>query len=608
VLLEQVDVTVDRASPAQIVRVVTEAGSSAEVPIEPGTTVGVPVPAGQTEWVRVEDARGGAAAFSLAEVDWAGRGEVVRPLVLPVLPGAWGAPDQVLLRALRDGRTGCATVEGSPRCLEDRARPSEEGERWSRVVTMPEDAGYPVVVRAVARPGRALTAMLQEGQAITVTGSSTGPPDSRVSPLAAVDGNRGTTWTAAVGDGRAQLDLEWLGERRITGIRVRRNLGVPVRRPAVVRLTWPGGSETVNLGRDGRTTFPAIRTERMGVRVVESENAVSVNADGSRSLLPIGIGELRLRGLGLLPAPPSREVRSWPCGTGPTVTIGDTRVRTALQASADELFGMEQVPALPCRPTTADLAAGENLVEVEASQVAVADSVRLGTGPGGGSAAPVGLEAASPVERRLQAPPGDAVVAVRENANPGWEASRDGEPVEPVVVDGWQQAWRVTGGEGPVVATFGPDRPYRSGLAVGAGLFLLLVLLPLVPARRWPGATMAPLVPARAPLLVLLVIGAVAAGLLAGWAGLGCFAVTAGAAWVIRTRLPGDTATWLAGGLLVVAAAAYFLRPWGSEQGWAGDLAWPHYLVVAAVSWALLACAEPRPRPRRRIAGISTTR
>lgn len=605
--LGEVDVTVGRG-PAQIVRVVTAAGSSEPVPVEPGTTTGVAVPPGETGWVRVEDARGGAAAFTLAEVDWAGRGEVTRPLVLPVLPEDWGAPDQVLLRALRDPRTGCATVEGSPRCLEDRARPSEETDRWSRVVTMPEAADYPVVVRAVPRPGRALTTMLQEGQAVTVAGSSTGPPDSRVSPLAAVDGSLRTTWTAAVGDGRAQLDLEWLGERRITGIRVRRNLGVPVRRPSVVRLRWPGGSQTVSLGRDGRTTFPPIRTERISVRVVESENAVSVNADGSRSLLPVGIGELRLRGLGLLPAPPSRQIRSWPCGTGPTVTVAGARVRTALQASAADLFAMETVPALPCRPSAVDVGAGENVVEVEASDVAVADSVRLGSVPGTASVTPVGLDVVGPVERRFVPPAGSAVVAVRENANPGWEATRAGEPVQPVVVDGWQQGWRTDGGTGPVIATFAPDGAYRTGLAVGAGLFLLLALLPLVPSRRWPGATLPALAPARAPLPVLLGAGVVATGLLAGWVGVASFAVTAAVARLLRNRVPGDTATWFAGSLLLAAAVAYFLRPWGSQQGWAGELAWPHYLVVTAVSWALVACVEPRPSPRRRMAGSSTTR
>jgi arabinofuranan 3-O-arabinosyltransferase len=143
---------------------------------------------------------------------------------------------------------------------------------------------------------------------------------------------------------------------------------------------------------------------------------------------------------------------------------------------------------------------------------------------------------------------------------------------------------------------------------VGAAAFLLLVLLLLVPARRWPGAAMPALRPVRAPLPLVLGLGVLATGLLAGWGGVGCFAATAAVAWLLRGRVPADTTTWLAGGLLLAAAAAYFLRPWGSQQGWAGELAWPHYLVVAAVSWALVACVEPRPRPRRRMAGSSTTR
>ncbi len=65
---------------------------------------------------------------------------------------------------------------------------------------------------------------------------------------------------------------------------------------------------------------------------------------------------------------------------------------------------------------------------------------------------------------------------------------------------------------------------------------------------------------------------------------------------------------WLIGGLVGVASFAYFLRPWGNADGWAGAWSWPHYLVLVALSAALALGAEPGPRSLRRMKGSSTVR
>ena len=91
----------------------------------------------------------------------------------------------MLLRALRDARTGCTVVERSTRCVEDRARPSEEPTRFDRVVTLQSPAAYVAALTALPRPGADLLARLQHGLTISVTGSSTAVPDARASGLAA---------------------------------------------------------------------------------------------------------------------------------------------------------------------------------------------------------------------------------------------------------------------------------------------------------------------------------------------------------------------------------------------------------------------------------------
>jgi arabinofuranan 3-O-arabinosyltransferase len=97
----------------------------------------------------------------------------------------------------------------------------------------------------------------------------------------------------------------------------------------------------------------------------------------------------------------------------------------------------------------------------------------------------------------------------------------------------------------------------------------------------------------------MLALGAAAAGLIAGWPGLACFAGALALGGIRRVREL-EAFPWLASGLLLVAAGAYFVRPWGSVDGWAGSWAWPHYLVVTALSLAVVVAADLRPRSLRR--------
>jgi arabinofuranan 3-O-arabinosyltransferase len=282
-------------------------------------------------------------------------------------------------------------------------------------------------------------------------------------------------------------------------------------------------------------------------------------------------------------------------------------VRTRLVASPRELYTLRQVPAAPCRALGAvTLEEGENAVSARAGRWSSPGTVLLE------SDAPDRLSPAGDVratfdglERRLDPPAGAAYVALRENANPGWRATEGGRPVRPLVVDGWQQGWATDGSTRAVEVRFPADRVYRVGL--GAGLLALVLLLGLALLRRRPGDGLAPVGPARVPPPVVVSLGALGAGLLAGWPGLACFMVALLAVVVVPPR-GRPVLTWTAAGLVLVASAAYFLRPWGSVDGWAGSWAWPHYLVLTALSVAVAVAAGLRPRSLRPWQGSSTSR
>lgn len=103
------------------------------------------------------------------------------------------------------------------------------------------------------------------------------------------------------------------------------------------------------------------------------------------------------------------------------------------------------------------------------------------------------------------------------------------------------------------------------------------------------------------------VVALVALGLLGGWPGLVCGAAGALVA-VAGRRLGVEAVAWLLGLAVWLASLAYFIRPWGSSEGWAGNWTWPDYLVLAALGGALLLTAAPGPRSLRRMKGSSTTR
>lgn len=589
----------------QQVRVAVGEVTSEPVDLGPGETRTVPLPEGAGgSSVRVSAVN--ASILALAEVQIAGV-RVDRSLVLPTLPASWGDPDAVVLRADRDARTGCLLVKLRPRCVVDQVVSSEESLGFRRVVPLPGGGIYAPRLSVRPKGGEALDAMVLQDQPVAVSASSQGVPDPLASPVSAVDGDPRTSWSASVDDLRPTLTLSWLGERSVTGVRVGLSNNTAGREPTRLTLTWSEGHLDVPLV-DGRASFPPILTDRLEIRVEESEDAVGLDFSGQSSVLPVAIGEIRLRGVPYLPLGLSGDARDYPCGTGPEVTIGAQVRQTAVSASPAALHAGVPVMGRVCAAGLAPLSltAGENEVIVTDSDSLAAESLvlrRVGEPAAAEDAAPVSIQSSGPVGRRIDpdGPLADGMVlGLRENANPGWEAVQSGRMLTPVVLDGWQQGWLLTEDTAPVRARFAPDGPYRTGLGVGLLMFLLLAVSVLLGSRRRHSVEPPALRSRRIPPAVALVGTLAVGGWVAGWPGI---AVVAGAALVlllargrIATLVTGEVLAWSFAGPCLVVAAAYAIAPWGSSGGWAGSWAWAGYVALVPLTGMLLATAEPRSR------------
>jgi arabinofuranan 3-O-arabinosyltransferase len=252
---------------------------------------------------------------------------------------------------------------------------------------------------------------------------------------------------------------------------------------------------------------------------------------------------------------------------------------------------------VPCGgPGTVALAPGSQRFTATAAPLFDVTALTLipkGQAAGGPKPRPIGTvisewnatERVVEVERRNE--PG--VLAIRENVNPGWRATLDGEPLETFTVDGWQQGWILPpGAAGTVKLTFQPDGQYRLALAAGAAGLAFVLLVGLLPARlrRRPAE-------AWGGWGLLVTFGAAGIVLFGGIAGL-----------VLLVLLTiGDAALWWWGSprlirkvRWVAPAAAYGLAgmlltafPW-PKSAYFGDNAVTQLLVLAALTALWVTC------------------
>jgi hypothetical protein len=122
-------------------------------------------------------------------------------------------------------------------------------------------------------------------------------------------------------------------------------------------------------------------------------------------------------------------------------------------------------------------------VDREVSRISVVSGDKGEAAAGGEAAgAPV---AAGPVEAHTTLKPGPAgrVLRVADAADPGWQATLDGRPLDPVTVSGWAQGFELPAEGGRLDLTYTTGTAHTVWLWIQGFLAVVLIVLAL-PGRR----------------------------------------------------------------------------------------------------------------------------
>ena len=596
---------------AERLRVVTDAGPSRDVVAQPGQPVTIPLPEGLSSSLRVERTGLLEGPLAIAEVQIPDI-DVVRSLVLPRVPAVWGAPRSIVLASTEGWRDACVTVDEDVRCAPDRARAGEEPGPLDRTLRLGTGGSYEVSTMAAPVDGGALQGLLQRDQVVNAGASSQAVDDARASAVAAIDGDDGSTWVANSDDADPTLSLTWIGKQTIRGVQLTLDRQAAASPAVSVVLDYPGGRQTAQLDDSGSARVRPFRATRVDVHLEVGKETEGLQPDGSQVPLGVGVSELRLGGLGLLPITLSDQATEVGCQFGPTLRVGSAAYPTSVTASPRELFDGGLLPARVCGPSEVEVPAQDTRVVLSPAPAFRGMRVAMARqDPPTAVVSPAELLDDSPVSRVLTIPsPEDTIAAVRENHNPGWKASSpDDGSVWSVTVDGWQQGWRLSGSVEQIDLTYTPDRLYRGALLGGGILLVLLAASALV--RRRPVTLPPPVGARRLHPVIVGGMGLATMGALGGW-----WAFLVGGTTLVATTLAvdrwvdRDVAAWVSGMLPAVAALFYWWRPLGSADGWAGTMLAPQLLVVAGLGVVLGLLLDPRGSSTlfQRITGRSTSR
>ncbi|MEU7142109.1 alpha-(1-_3)-arabinofuranosyltransferase [Nocardia sp. NPDC046473] len=482
--------------PVKWVEVRTANGTVTSHIPEPGKPVSVSLPAGKTQWVtitaiRTETGKSGGQ-FGISELtldDYADREQPVRvdirhrTVLPPTQAGAqvrgWDLGQEF------PGRSACFDSPNRVRCSKALALAPEEPGAFERTLSVPEAMSVTPELTVRTRQGPALEALLTDHDRPVARGKAD-VGDLRGAAFAATDGDPRTSWTApedsvrTLTGAKPTLTIELPEPALVTGLELTPSLGGLPAAPTSVAVNLGDGPQVRELdkrdpGTPTRISLHPYVTDRIELSIQSWQPVLDMTALGFVQSQPPGLAEVSVLGPDYpAPAALDREI-TVPCEIGPTINIDGQLRRTTVTATADQLRSGAPVPAhlcaddAPLQPDSLALSRGRADVTVGPTDLFSVDRLRLDRT---GFAAP-----AEPTA-------GTRLLVLPLSTNVGWRATTsDGRALEPVVIDGWQQAWLLpAGATGPVTVSFPTDRWYRLGIF--GGLFLLLPLIALAIPRR----------------------------------------------------------------------------------------------------------------------------
>lgn len=461
---------------------------------EPGAPVSVSLPAGKTRWVtitaiRTESGKRGGQ-FGISELtlddysvrDLPVRVDIRHRTVLPPTPAGAQVRGWDLGQEF-PGRSACFDAPDRVRCSKALGLAPEEPGTFQRTLSVPEPMAVTPELTVRTRQGPALEALLTD-HARPVARGKADVGDLRGAAFAATDGDPRTSWTApedsvrVLTGAKPTLTIELPEPALVTGLELTPSLGGLPAEPTSVVVDLGDGPQVRELdpGSPARVSLHPYVTDRIELSIRTWRPVLDKTALGFALSQPPGLAEVTVLGPDYpAPAALDREI-TVPCEVGPTINIDGQLLRTTVTATADELRSGAPIPARVCPNDFFPNDSGELMIPQGRADVTIGptdlffvDRLRLDRA---GPTAPV------------RSASGTRVLVLPLSTNVGWRATTsDGRTLEPVVIDGWQQAWLLPpDATGPVTVSFPIDRWYRLGIF--GGLLLLLPLLFLAIPRR----------------------------------------------------------------------------------------------------------------------------
>jgi arabinofuranan 3-O-arabinosyltransferase len=468
--------------PVTQVTVTTAAGQVTDPVRITGAPQPLRVPAGASDWLRITIT--GLAASPATSLLGAQVGitsvtvpgvSASRTIVAPAAGS--GDPSAVVLAKAQPYQSGCMLTSARWVCAPQLGTATEEQSGFDQAFA--ESHPEQVALRGSAmltNPSLLFNyALPQAGQPV-VTGSSTYTGDLQDQPRSAFDGNPATSWIASPADPHPKLTITWQQPRVISRVTIRRPPGASGLLQVLVAGSG-GQLRGAMVGADGVASFPPMTTTSL---------AFTFTTDQA----PLQVSDIAIPGVQPIRTP--TEPFQLPCGLGPKLTVDGQDIPTGVSGTVADVLSGRPVRFTAC--LAVPLSAGTNQVTEPASDsFSVQDVVLVASGASATRIAAATAPAAATITSWTSSTRTLRVTAttrsyleVNENFNPGWRAVLNGQPLQPVRIDGWKQAWVLPAGTaGVVTLTYPPESVYRDAVIGGLVALALVILVALaVPRRR----------------------------------------------------------------------------------------------------------------------------